>query len=720
MAEEPVLLQGAGTLFELVPRVRWETDFERLASLRRLAAGARVERESEDNKEPGNRKGPSSILELPKIASRWLRYAAAGVAKIGDGFVVSRTLSPGMLRAMERVAAPPWKLATSADNELLALLGDDRLEIVRRATNFDFGRTKSSIELDFDPFRGWRKIAWSHDANLVAIAGSDGAVDIVTATGHWLATILNEMPTESGEMPSKARRRHYVDSLPNAGATGNVGILDPIAVVQFVDPSIRKSPKGKDVQDDDAPTAPNELLVIGFDGILRSYLIDATRVVVPPTNQDFDQPPESLVTIFQEGADDAMGIVRFSHTFSFRPFHSVVASAYFDRTTNVLTICGRAASGKKGGDKPQDDISFWKLTSSGDRYTKLGGASPESSTDASSTSSSSVTAILDRIGEVVSPRRTILDVDLSPDSKLLATVGIAGELRIWSYATGRCVREYEPEETALMLADLPEDSLNQLLTLRRVDALDDEEEEELDGSEAGSDVADEWSDTDGIDDLLGKKRRTTRSMTMTSVSSVTSAATRIVSVAEAQPSAIGDEDGRPLPLLVSARWWSNQVLVLAFSTGHTVLFDIFAENERDKALLNLRFPTAPAILVQPGDAIYVLYQDASTEEPTDSDLPGLSTIVTAPFQLITNLILWDWRNEDTLIPPQGHQPRPPRFNFSSINVTTPQQALQSRIRHGQYVAALDLCLAFELDTDPVFKAQFESSEVGVQKDRDFA
>jgi WD40 repeat protein len=640
------------------------------------------------------------VLQLPKVASRWLKYAAAGVAKIADGFVVSRTLSAGMVRALERVSTQAWKSAMSPCGQFLALLGDDRLDIAQRSNDFDFGRTKSTVEVDFDPFRGWRKIAWSHDSNLVAIAGSDGGVDIVSANGHRLATILNELPAGPGDIASTTRRRHYVDSLPNAGAKGSVGTLDPVAILLFVDPGVRSGKNG--TANEDGETSPtNELLVAGFDGVLRSYAIDALRFVAPPPSPNFDTPPESFVTIFQEGSDDVMGIVKFNHSFSFRPYHSIVTTGLFDRQTNVLTVCGRSATTSKA-DKPEDDISFWKLTATDARYTKLGGGPAPLAT---AEKPPPIAGILERINDVVSPRRTILDSSLSPDGKLLATVGSAGELRIWSYATGRCVREYDQDETTFILGGLSEDSLSQRLMVRRV-VTEPDEDEDFDDSD--SEAADEWSDTDDIDDLV-RRRRLARSTSVTSVSSVAGAGRRIVSVAEGQPAAIS-EDGKFLPTLVSARWWSEQVLVLCFSSGHTVLFDVFGD-EGNQALLNLRFPSAPTMVVQPGDTIYVLYQDAPNEGPEDSDLPGLTDIVTAPFQLMTNLILWHWDTEDTLVAPPGHQPRPPRYNFSTIHVTTPEQALQSRIRHGQYVAALDLCLAFELDTDPVFKAQFESQEV---------
>ncbi|KAI9034303.1 secretory pathway protein Sec39-domain-containing protein [Hyaloraphidium curvatum] len=685
--DEPVLLEGTGSLFELVPRVRWETDFERFASLRRHATDARTREAS-----------APSLLELPGIASRWLRHAAAGVASISEGLVVSRTLTRTLIRALERINQCPWQIALSPCGQFLALLQDDRVEIAKRDTDFDFGRPLATVELDFDPFRPWRRLAWSHDSKLVAVAGSDGAVDVVSIAGHHLATILNEGPEGPSDLPSRDRRRHFVDSRSGGSfAMGNVGILDPVAVLEFADPSLRReSSESAEL----AAGTSSELLVIGYDGLLRSYLIDGSRITVPARVPGSDQAYGSMVTVFQEGSDDAMGIVRFDHAFSFAPYHTVVAAGLVDRDTKVLVLCGRP--GPRSSPSAQDDLSFWRLGGARQRYEKLGGGAPDSP---SSGIASKLAGVLDKATELVSPRLTILSASLAPDRKLLATVGSAGELRIWSYATGRCVREYGREELAGLVDYLPEENLAELLRVRRVPADGDGDlaEQGHDADDAG-----EWSDDDEFG--RGDLKSSSRTGTVTSVTSVASAASRIVSVAEGQQ---GATDPLNLPLLTSAQWWSPQSILLTFDTGHVMLVDLFADMET-RSVLNLRFPTPPVAAVEPESAMFLTYQDATNEPKKSPNSDAASNIVTGPIKLVTNVMLWHWETEDTLVPPPGHQPKPPRLNYCTIEVTNPEEALRNRIRHGQYAAALDLCAAFNLDSDPVYKAQFETNEVTVE------
>lgn len=675
--DEPVLLSGAASsLFEIVPRVRWETDFQRFAALRRQAVGSRDD----------------AALSLAEVTARWLKYASAGVSKNADGFVVSRTLSPGTLRALERAANPPWHAAVSPCREYLALLEDDAIEIASRANNFDFGRTKRVVELDFDPFRGWRKVAWSHDSKLLAIAGSDGGIDIVNLQGQRLVTILNEIGGP-GERPTATRRRHYVESLPGAEAMGKVGILDPIAILRFVDPSMRHRSGGqtKGSREEAEREATHELFVAGYDGVLRSYLIDSSRI---PSNVSFQDtlggPLSSMASIFLETSDEA-GVIRFSHRFSFAAHYSIVSAGLVDAENKILIVCGQPRT-----DSETDDVSFWKLTDSAPFLSKLGAGEKETSKPASI-----LDDVVERVAGLFSRRSVSLDVSLSPDGKLLATVGTNGELKIWSHATGRCVREYDREEAAFIIEGIEEESLAQIVALRAaaaastVDADGSDDEDELDA----------WSESESNDsgDNLAEENESASVMaaaTMTSVSS------KVVVIGEARS---GDEGQSPLPILVAAKWWSDRILVLFYSSGHAVFFDAFGDVNR--GILNLRFPTCPRAVVVPEESVFLLYQDASVSDSSPRDRPNLSTIVTAPFHFLTNVILWHWDTEDTLTPPAGHQPRSPRFNLSSIHLTTPLDALRSRIRHGQYAAALDLCAAFDLDTDPVFKAQFDSLDI---------
>jgi hypothetical protein len=231
-----------------------------------------------------------------------------------------------------------WQIAVSpscgtSGRSFLALLMDDRLVICRPqqhdgssgqdepTTVSKESMKSSSIEGAFvsivipvvdDPEPGWRRMAWSLDSQFLALAYSDGRIDVfdVSHTAQSNSDQTSQQTSALTILPLKSKR-----------FPGAQGPSDPIATLVFTDPiSCSRETFG-------GIHYSYEFLSITYDGIIRSYLF---------------RPFTESVSIEQEQKVPDKAIT-FYHRFTL-PCHDAVLCAAYDPDSRLLCIAGRGSN----------------------------------------------------------------------------------------------------------------------------------------------------------------------------------------------------------------------------------------------------------------------------------------------------------------------------------------------------------------------------------------
>ncbi|XP_078722681.1 NBAS subunit of NRZ tethering complex isoform X1 [Lampetra fluviatilis] len=151
------------------------------------------------------------------------------------------SLPPGLVQLLSRQVN--WQVVLSSNGNLLAVVQDACIEI--RSAKDDFSATIGKCTISRDAFPQWRRVAWSHDCTLLAIAESSGTVHVFDLMGTHLFTI------------SQA-----------AGSSGDLGLA--VAGLVFLEYTASAQWSA-------------ELLVINYAGHLTSYLVSLN------TNQGYQE-----------------------------------------------------------------------------------------------------------------------------------------------------------------------------------------------------------------------------------------------------------------------------------------------------------------------------------------------------------------------------------------------------------------------------------------------
>lgn len=396
----------------------------------------------------------SSPHESDSIPKKLLKDLTNKIVNSLDGFIVSPTVPPSIIRLLPQIR-PSWNVALSPCQSMLAVLQDDGIEIRYKSpgdnhpthdhrpsssshahNNFQHSfafsaASKKWLPLTaFDSFPHWRQLSWSNDSQCLAISTSNGYVYLIHAKScTLLCTILpKNRPTSSAKI------------LPSRPITleqyRNVGAIDPIAALVFVDP--RRGGAKAVKTNNHAYT--HELLVITYDGILRGYLFDLHALVIklgltvdgkrpslissssgassssslgsnervdewspvtslssssfqPPVPNNTDQPTASNsltlpLQLFRESPDEYPGFIIFHHKFSFRGYHRFVLGAEIDFNKHVLYVFGK----KPQSSQKSDRTNATTTSNLDDSSTPITPLQPTSNTSTSSSSSKAISA----------------------------------------------------------------------------------------------------------------------------------------------------------------------------------------------------------------------------------------------------------------------------------------------------------------------------------------
>ncbi|KAK4028880.1 hypothetical protein OUZ56_021899 [Daphnia magna] len=302
---------------------------------------------------------PTKGIEEPywswKNISRYLR-------KSHGGYYISNWINQQL----------PWLFAVGSNGKTVAVLQDNALEI--RTSRDHYAVPIGKVHVAKDPFQQWRKLEWSPDGTLLAIAHSSGSVDVY----DLLATQLFVIPAPKGTILNNSSN----DVPTNA-----------LAGLAFVDTRTKNAHWSY------------ELLCLDHYGQLRAFLVSPTQG-------------------FQE-----------SHTFSFAshlPYGITACCA--DQSRNLLVLASPTVtsyepndSGKKRGVPGTTfALTSWRLIDELPFYSET----PDVSKQLSNQWLQSF--------QKKHYGNTIVKLSISMDGSSLAAIHFSGAVSVWSLPSLKC------------------------------------------------------------------------------------------------------------------------------------------------------------------------------------------------------------------------------------------------------------------------------------------
>ncbi|KAI8815835.1 secretory pathway protein Sec39-domain-containing protein [Fimicolochytrium jonesii] len=670
-------------LHELFPVHRWLPDDESIPAQYRPGTNSSSSAE------------PTSYSSIPR---RFLKNLTARLVRTLDGLVISTTIPPALVQLLPNVR-PAWILEASPCGNFLAVLCDSRLEVRSRTANFE---VTGVARLDRDGFPSWRRVAWSFDSQLLAVSASNGRVTVVRSDGAIMCVISPKSKGSGTGKGSTALPTQPVQvdlqALGEGKGNDSVGFIDPVSILLFLPP--QRDSKDPELSFEGHPYT-HELLVITYDGLLRSYLIhkDELGSSLPPPNTTSFVPAMHTrrasspgLSMLRESKSHA-GRITFYHKFSFDHWHECVCTATIDVERGIMLVSGKAVQKSKSMHSTSaatgpgsSVVSEWKLSWDKPYYHMEGlelserVVSPHGSDEEDDErgvwgglrKALSVNSVLMSLQP--SRRRLYLDtihqIALSPNGKRLVTLDCGGTLKLWD---------------ALRL-----------------------------------DLVCEWT-TSALRKKLGLP--------------FSESADIAKQVTEQGPATTVPD------ILTSMGWWSDSSVFLSFGDGYVRVVAI-------PSLMGLLvadvppFPKMPdAVALQP-DRIFILMHetevvrlrfrdgiytpirtvvgDYDTEGPTSgalisrdkarSILEIIVSLLSRPLRIFTSTILWHWEedaspSQKTVIVNRRH------YQLMCLLKTTPLEAMRRKIHGQEYEAALQLAHEHGLDIDEVYKAQWMRADV---------
>ncbi|KAI9223206.1 hypothetical protein BC828DRAFT_403350 [Blastocladiella britannica] len=299
---------------------------------------------------------PSLLYEL--AATHEWRPSASTAAPAAHTELALPALPEPLAGALAASGAHPWKTSVAPTGDLIAVLADHVLELhvatapaSRRSAN-DNNDSKppnarkssrvaswpvpslvsvASPATAHDLARAaWRRVAWSDDGRLVAVADTDGAV-------HVAAVVHSSAPSVA--LVHVATVFAYGRS-PDGAKTSP----DTAAAVPNADPIVYMSISRGTVLDDDA-AAVHRILTVSLAGHVALSALTVTQI----TNTGGDSLPDEeasdpVVSMRGVGASASSATYRPLATFSVAPWLHVTTAAAYSPRSRTLYVTGKAGT----------------------------------------------------------------------------------------------------------------------------------------------------------------------------------------------------------------------------------------------------------------------------------------------------------------------------------------------------------------------------------------
>ncbi|XP_070541643.1 NBAS subunit of NRZ tethering complex-like [Ptychodera flava] len=270
-----------------------------------------------------------------------------------------------------------WHIAVSSESRKIAVLQDVNIEIRSSADEYATVSRKCTVEKD--PYPQWRKLTWSPDCTMLAYSDSKGNVHIFDIMGGQLCFIPSE--------------KSKISTVPlDFGMPVDLSCAVSGLIFTEFKPTSQWSA---------------ELLIINYQGYLRSYLISPTGELTPNHNYLFTGSyPRGVTSV------------------AYNPNHAML----------VIGGCNE----DPGTGQPEDQISeaakcgitAWRILSGQPHYKLITDYSEELGR------ASSKIGFLRRLRSVPMFKKSsnqdgIYQMCMSPDGCFLATIHYSGQLSLW-------------------------------------------------------------------------------------------------------------------------------------------------------------------------------------------------------------------------------------------------------------------------------------------------
>lgn len=268
--------------------------------------------------------------------------------------------------------------AVGASGKAVAILQDNALEIRTSRDNYSVPIGKTLVSKD--PYPQWRKMEWSPDGTLLAIAHSNGAIDVY----DLLALHLFLIPQVHGFSLNP--------SCTSNSASNNIPV-NAVAGLVFIDSRTKNTHWAY------------ELLCLDHFGELRAYFVSPTQTFVP------------------------------SHTFSFASFVPYGATSFcVDQSRNLLVLATPTNTlsefNSSGNNQKASGDCFglmsWRIVDERPFYSKT---------------PNDTNLICRRWFQSLKTKNygnTVVKLSLSKDSSCLAAIHLSGAVSVWSIPSLKC------------------------------------------------------------------------------------------------------------------------------------------------------------------------------------------------------------------------------------------------------------------------------------------
>lgn len=260
----------------------------------------------------------------------------------------------------------PWTFAIGGNGAVIAILQDNFLEI--RTSRDEYGAVIGRTSVNKDPNPQWRKILWSPDCSMLALANSIGKLDFYDLIGAQMFSIPN---------------KDFIQT------NGKANFRFAVAGMAFSDVRVKNTQWSY------------EFLVADFQGSIKGYFIS---------------PSDG----FQE-----------SHTFSLSSCYPVGISCFmYHPGHNILIFCGKSyklSDLSTSNEGSQMGMSVWRMIS-GPPYYKLTLSMAEQMVY----SKTNWLRLINQYKLYKASKQDLVyKMSISPNGKILAAIHVSGALSLW-------------------------------------------------------------------------------------------------------------------------------------------------------------------------------------------------------------------------------------------------------------------------------------------------
>ncbi|CAG8436129.1 5517_t:CDS:2 [Funneliformis mosseae] len=586
-----------------------------------------------------------------------------------EKLAISTTVPRALIQARPKVTSEII-MQLSPNGLYLAVSSDHKIEIRTSKSGFE---TNHSIFISRrDTFPKWRRLSWSPDSKILAVARSDGTIEIIDENGGLVCVILSSTNINSdGEKDAQG---------------GSSFFLEPVAFLYFVDP--KRGLNSTSLFD--GYSYQYELLVVTFDGILRSYLINTVESAFTDI-KEASRHTRSNMTYSREGPSDP-GYFAFYHKFSFKQWLSTITCGAVV-TWNGLVLClGGKSSFENKDDSTSPSVTCWMLLPERPFYRKLEleGSDDGSIDDVLHLDQGTVddSGFFYRLINIFSTWRNtnklftdeiILNTVLSPNQQNLLTLDFSGTVKLWNL------------------------SLNKGLELNK-----SWDQPELNYFARGKEFKDLSLEV-FIDKILE---------------------------IESEGGIIAGIPGFDNGKVVSIGWWSDNAIILGYQYGSMIIaclpemINILGESPEsfkscreitsqcsDRFLvIEHEVKAVKARMINDGFVRYSREQEEGDMEDDESDesesqLSRLISVLANYLHHVTDTLLWHFENDPSESRGKIITVSRKTYCLNRISKILPQELLNRKINALDYDDALVIAETYDLDTDIIYQARWKDAEV---------